>query len=154
MALDLGIPINSSKRIESGIKYSIILASYNGNTCVAKENLKKFVQEMLAVDIDDLEDSFINLKATKQITIEEQNDEEWIYLNPFYQTEFNVANKIKTMLNTKNTKYIKNFKTELKKQEKSLDIELSEKQKEAINAVNENNVCIITGGPRNTEKQQ
>ena len=26
-------------------------------------------------------------------------------------------------------------------------MELSEKQKEAIEAVNENNVCIITGGP-------
>ena len=154
MALDLGLPINSPKRIESGIKYSLVLASYNGNTCVAKENLKKFVKEMLDVEDEYLEDSIINLKATKQIIIEKQDDDEWIYLQPFYQTELNIATKIKTMLKAKNVKYIKNFQTELKKQEKNLDIELSEKQKEAINAVNENNVCIITGGPRNTEKLQ
>ena len=30
-----------------------------------------------------------------------------------------------------------------------IDIKLSEKQKEAIEMVNNNNVCIITGGPRN-----
>ena len=35
----------------------------------------------------------------------------------------------------------------MKKQEKLLDIELSEKQKEAVEAINDNNVCIITGGP-------
>ena len=40
-----------------------------------------------------------------------------------------------------------NIKKELKSIEKKSDIELSEKQKEAVEAINENNVCIITGGP-------
>ena len=35
----------------------------------------------------------------------------------------------------------------MEKQEKQADIELSEKQKEAIKAVSKNNVCVITGGP-------
>ena len=34
-----------------------------------------------------------------------------------------------------------------KKEEDIVDITLSEKQKEAIKAVNDNNVCVITGGP-------
>ena len=35
----------------------------------------------------------------------------------------------------------------LEKQEKQNDIELSDKQKEAIEAVSKHNVCVITGGP-------
>ena len=46
-----------------------------------------------------------------------------------------------------NIKRIKNIKQELKKLENTSEIELSEKQKEAIEAINDNNVCIITGGP-------
>ena len=38
---------------------------------------------------------------------------------------------------------------ELEKAEQDEDIILSEEQREAIKAVNDNNVCIITGGPRN-----
>ena len=36
---------------------------------------------------------------------------------------------------------------QIKKHEGKLDIELSEKQFEAVRQINENNVCIITGGP-------
>ena len=46
-----------------------------------------------------------------------------------------------------NAKKIENIKSELQKIEKKSKIELSEKQKEAIKAINENNVTVITGGP-------
>ena len=39
MALEIGIDINSYQRIGAGIRYGLILASYNGNTCVEKEAL-------------------------------------------------------------------------------------------------------------------
>ena len=46
-----------------------------------------------------------------------------------------------------NIKKITHIEKEIQKIEKSSAMELSDKQKEAIYAVNENNVCIITGGP-------
>ncbi len=48
---------------------------------------------------------------------------------------------------SRNVKKISNIEKELKEIEKNDRIELSEKQVEAIKAVNDNNVCIITGGP-------
>ena len=51
------------------------------------------------------------------------------------------------MQRSQNTKYIKNFKVILSQVESLLDIELSEKQKEALEGVNNSNVSIITGGP-------
>ncbi len=148
MALDIGIAIDNTKRIKSGIKYSLLRVSYNGHTCVKKENLIIFVQELLGVQSEFIENCLIDLKVSNEIVVEKQDeDTELVYLQPFYKAETNIAEKIISLNNTENIKEIKNLKKELKLIEKDEDIILSDKQKEAIEAVNENNVCIITGGP-------
>ena len=106
---------------------------------------------MLDVESEYIKNSLINLNVKKEIMIEKREDNEWIYLYPFYKAEQNIAEKIKVLISCKNSKFIKNFDNECKKQDKLLDIKLSEKQKEAVEAVNDNNVCIITGGPRDRE---
>ncbi len=154
MALELGIEIDNSSRIASGIKYSLILAGNNGNTCVVYENLVSFVANLLRIEKEQIEEEIINLKAKEEIYLEDRLDGEWVYLNNFYIAEKNTAEKLLALDNFKNVKEIKSFKKELEKVENKEDIELSTEQKKAIKAVNDNNVCIITGGPRNTEKQQ
>lgn len=147
--MELGINAKSEARIASSIKYALIIVSYNGNTCVMYENLVKFVIDLLDVSSELIEDQIINLKAKQEIFIEEQDKEKWIFLAVFYKCEQNIAEKIKLLNNTDNIKKIKKFNKELEVIEKEQDIILSEKQKEAIKSVNENNVCVITGGPRN-----
>lgn len=149
MALDLGISYDNDKRIRSGIKYALIRATYNGHACVLKENLIQFVISLLDVMTENIEDGLIELRAKDEIVIEERNDGTgtWIYLSNFYDTEQEIAIRIKRLQETANVKKIKNIQTILKKIETNSKIELSEKQKEAIELVNENNVTIITGGP-------
>lgn len=113
-----------------------------------KENLIGYVIQILDVQKEDVENSIINLNGRNEIVVEKQ-EAEWIYLYPFYRAEQNIAEKLIHLMKAKNSKHIKNFANEMKKQEKLLDIELSEKQKEAIETVNENNVCVITRRPRN-----
>ena len=149
MALDLGIRYDNDKRIRSGIKYALIRATYNGHACVLKENLIEFVISLLDVMTENIEDGLIELRANDEIVIEERNDGTgtWIYLSNFYYTEQDIATRIKRLQQASNVKEIKNIQTILKKIELNSNIELSEKQKEAIELVNENNVTIITGGP-------
>lgn len=147
MAMELGISKDNSKRIESAIKYSLIIASHNGNSCVIYENLVKFVADLLGINEEQIEEEIINLKVTENIYLEEREEKEWVYLNNFYVAEKNIADKLIALDETKNIKKIKNFKSELEKAQEKQDIILSEEQREAIKAVNENNVCIITGGP-------
>ena len=149
MALDLGISYDNDKRIRSGIKYALIRATYNGHACVIKENLIEFVISLLDVMTENIEDGLIELRANDEIVIEERNDGTgtWIYLSNFYYTEQEIAIRIKRLQEASNVKKIKNMQTILKKIELNSNIELSEKQKEAIELVNENNVTIITGGP-------
>lgn len=148
MALEIGISQNNEKRVKSGIKYSLLRVSYNGHTCVLKENLVEFVQDLLKVEKQDIEDNIINLNVTGEIVIEaRQEDEKWIYLAPFYNAEYYIAERIIKLMQSTNTKKIGELKAKLKQIQKELDMELSERQQEAINMVNENNVSIITGGP-------
>ena len=131
----------------SAIKYSLILAGNNGNSAVLYDNLINYVSNLLGIEPEIIEDEIINLKAKQEIFLEEYEDKEWVYLDTFYTAEQNIAEKLIGLDNAKNIKHIKNFKTELEKTEKDEEIILSEEQKEAIKAVNENNVCVITGGP-------
>ena len=147
IALELGIDENNISRIASGIKYGLILAGNNGNTCVIYENLVSFVSDLLGISKDNVEQELINLKAKEEIFLEDRGDGEWVYLHDFYIAEKNIAEKILTLNNSKNIKEIKNFNKELKKIEDKEEIILSKEQKEAIKAINDNNVCVITGGP-------
>lgn len=147
MALELGINYDNQKRVESGIKYGLIKITYNGNACVIKQNLIEFVISLLDVTTECVEENIINLKAKGEIVIENQNDVEWIYLKNFYDVEEEIALKIVKLDKSKNMKKIEHIENALKKVEKKSEIELSEKQKEAIISMNDNNVTIITGGP-------
>ena len=148
MALDLGIGYDNEKRIRSGIKYALIRATYNGHACVIKENLIQFAISLLDVTTENVEDGLIELRANDEIVIEEREKNDiWIYLSNFYYTEQEIAVRIKRLQQASNVKKIKNIETYLKKLEANSNIELSEKQKEAIELVNDNNVTIITGGP-------
>ncbi len=148
MAMDIGISCDNEKRIESGIKYSLIRISYNGHTCVEKERLILFVKDLLQVEQDTIRNCLINLNVKKQIVIEKQEEGfELVYLYPYYMAELTIAQRLISLRNFENNKEIKNLKKELKQLEKLSSIELSDKQKETLEMVNSENVCIITGGP-------
>ncbi len=147
MAMDIGISYDNGKRIESGIKYSLIRISYNGHTCVEKEKLIVFVKDLLQVEQDAIRNSLINLNVKKEIVIEKQEELELVYLYPYYMAELTIAQRLISLRDFENNKEIKNLKKELKQLEKSSSIALSDKQKETIEMVNSENVCIITGGP-------
>ena len=147
MALDLGMEYTNPERIANGIKYGLAIITNNGHTCVEKQNLIMFLIELLNIPEDLIESEFINLRAKEKIMVEKRNDTEWVYLYEFYKAEKNIAEKLLTLNNAKNIKRISKIDKEIKLLEDKLDIILSEKQIEAIKEINENNVCVITGGP-------
>lgn len=147
IAMQIGISQDSDARIKSGIKYALLVSSYNGNTCVIQENLLQYVEQVLEVNREAIMDNLIALNMAEEIVIERRGEEDWIYLYPFYKAEKNISDRLHVLNHCENVKYIKSFEKEIKKQEKKIGIELSEKQFEAIKQVNENNISIITGGP-------
>ena len=152
MAMELGLPYNFEKRIKSGIKHAILCATVNGHCCVLKENLITYCVDLLKVSEEEIEENLIEMKVKNQIVEEVRIDSNageatWIYLTPFYQAEENIATRLSILSKANNMKYIEHMDKELKNIEKESDIDLSEKQREVIQCMNEHNVCIITGGP-------
>ena len=147
MALGMGIEYNNEKRIRSGIKHALIMMTYNGHCCTIYDNLINFVKQLLNVSENDIEDILINMKAKEDIVLEERDDNEWVYLKQYYTAEKDIARRLIDLDNYKNIKKIDKFDKELKLFEDKSNLELSEKQIEAIKSINDNNVCVITGGP-------
>ena len=147
MAIELGIEKENQKRVKSGIKYALIKITYNGHCCTLKQNLIEYVKKLLNVSEAIIEDGLINLKVNDEIVIEDRDEEQWVYLYSFYKAENQIAERITKLDKAKNIKKVSNIEKELKLVEEKTDILLSEKQKEAIKAINDNNVTIITGGP-------
>ena len=147
MAIELGMEKENQKRVKSGIKYALIKITYNGHCCTLKENLIEYVKTLLNVNEATIENGIINLKVNDEIVVEDRNGEEWIYLYSFYNAENQIARNILELDKYRNVKKVSNIEKELNLVEKRTDIILSEKQKEAIRAINDNNVTIITGGP-------
>ena len=147
MALDLGMDYTNSERISNGIKYGLTIITNNGHTCVEKQNLMLFMIELLNISEDLIESEFINLRAKEKIVIEKRDDIEWVYLYEYYKAELNIAERLLLLNQAKNIKHISRIDKELKLLENKEDIILSEKQIEAIKEINDNNVCVITGGP-------
>lgn len=156
IALDLGIENNNLKRIDAGIRHGLNLATYNGHSCVLEANLITYVSNLLKVSEDDVSSGIRDLRAKEQIKIEEREEvttengktelrlQTWVYLMEYYKTELNIATRLIGLKEADNIKKISNFDKVL---EDVATIKLSEKQLESVKMVNDNNVCIITGGP-------
>ena len=118
-----------------------------------KENLIEFVISLLDVMTENVEDNLISLSVNNEIVLEERTnvetgeEQEYVYLASYYNAEEEIAFRIKRLQKAKNMKKIASIEKEIKKVEKESSIELSDKQREAVKLVNENNVVIITGGP-------
>ena len=147
IAIKMGMDLENDKRIRSGIKYALKLSTNNGHCAVLYENLIQFVKDLLNVSEVMIENNIIFLKTKNEIVLEDGENQEWVYLYNYYVAEKNVAESLIALDNYLNVKEISNFEKKLKKIEKHSDLELSEKQREAVIAVQEHNVCVITGGP-------
>ena len=147
IAIKMGMDFENDKRIRSGIKYALKLSTNNGHCAVLYENLIQFVKDLLNVSEVMIENNIIFLKTKNEIILEDRENQEWVYLYNYYMAEKNVAENLVALDNYLNIKEINNFEKKLKKVEKYSDLELSERQREAVIAVQKHNVCVITGGP-------
>ncbi len=143
MAISLGTDYNSSFRIASGIKYALGLSSRNGNTCSAKEELVSFVANILRVPEELVINELTDLSYKKEVYIEN----EFVFLNYFFEAEDSIARRVMMMCNDRVDRTI-NIDSKINDIERQIKIDLSDEQKKAIKMVFNNKIAIITGGPR------
>jgi len=142
MAISLGTEYDSNFRIASGIKYALSLSSRNGHTCSAKEEIIKYVSQLLGVPEELVTNELTALTYSKEIYLEN----EFVFLRSYFEAEDTIARRIMMMCND-HVKNCKNLDEKIKKTERLLRMDLSEEQKKAIRLVFDHKVAIVTGGP-------
>ena len=146
IASRIGISIDSDYRVKSGILYTLLEASADGNCFLPRELLRKKSCEMLKVDENLIGTQIDNLIAERKLV---QLDED-IYTASFYNVEQSVAimlNDLNMSLKDRGGEDDAVLENRIRKIEESRGIELDELQRKAAVASAQNGVVVITGGP-------
>lgn len=146
IAIKMGINLDSQERIRAGILYILSLASSEGNTYYPKERLLERASKLLLIDTDSLEIAITNLAVERKIVIKQIDENDVVYLSPFYYMELNCARMLLDLnIDMESDPLIVSKAVDdVAKRE---EIELDEQQKKAVMEAVVKGVTVITGGP-------
>ena len=148
IALKNNLDKNSPYRIESAILYVLNQKAINfGHVYYPKEKLTDEVSKLIGVETELIGPVYMNLLLSSDIVIDNSFEESNIYLDYLYVSESYIASKLAKMALNEDFKILFDIDKEIKKSIKSLSIQLSKIQIDAIKSCFEENISIITGGP-------
>lgn len=143
IAKNVGILPDSAYRIEAGINYVMDEMKAAGHCAVPHEILLSKSYDLLEVEADQ-----IQKVISEQISLGN-----FVYINDLvytkrtYEVETRVGDTLVYLTSGKPLLKGINIFKEIERVEKEVKIQLSEKQKEAIEQVSKSKVTVITGGP-------
>jgi exodeoxyribonuclease V alpha subunit len=146
IASKVGIHTDSDFRIRSGILYVLLQASVEGHTYLPEEELTRRASELLELNPDYISKHYMDLAIERKLILKETNGETAIYAATFYYMEANAA----TMLSGLNISYdVPKIEIEQRvhRIEKQTQMELDERQLDAVTEAAQNGLLVVTGGP-------
>lgn len=144
LAKSIGIPSDSSSRIEAGLTYILEEeARRGGHTCLPLELLISYAADLLCIDTERISAAADELTARKQLI----NISSDIYIPKYYDAERHIARKLTELSVTCPRISGEDIGQFICKTEQAGGIVFAENQKKAISAALEHGVVVITGGP-------
>ena len=148
----LGFEPESSRRIESGIRYALRTWAVSGSTLMPEELLIEKVSELLDVPRESVRDSLKDMVFSGELEEDTIDEVPVIYLYGYFHAEQRVAFNLKRIRNAQIKYLTADVENLIRDAEESLADEgdyvtLSREQKTAVTACLAGNLSIITGGP-------
>ncbi|SHH50385.1 ATP-dependent RecD-like DNA helicase [Clostridium grantii] len=147
IAQSIGIEINSSYRIQSGIIFVLNQFCAMGNTYLPLEKLMNECEKILLVSVEDIYSNINECVLNNKIKIEDIDEVPCVFTLQFYYYELGVTVKILTLATDEYKDVQINIEEEIKEFESNNKITFAPIQKEAITGAFQNGIEIITGGP-------
>lgn len=150
IALRMGISSASAFRIEACAYYLLKEACYGEGHCFLPE--EDFFRETInvlnkgcpeKVIKDQIINTLYNLEIGKKFTFEQKA----VYLSYIYRYEINVAQKLSKMRGSRGGEAMPFLEKAIRDYQTDNRVVLAEQQREAIRALFQNNLLILTGGP-------
>ncbi len=146
IARKAGIFTDSDFRIKCGVLYTLLQATGNGHTYLPEGELLSQTSELLKIEPSFIEKHLMDMQLDKRLVIREIEGKRIVYASQYYYMELNVA-KMLHDLNIRGRMAEEEIRTQLLKLQKEEQIELDEKQVQAVVEAVNSGLLIITGGP-------
>ncbi len=146
IARKAGIFTDSDFRIKCGVLYTLLQATANGHTYLPEGELLSQTSELLKIESSFIEKHLMDMQLDKRLVIREIEGKRIVYASQYYYMELNVA-KMLHDLNIRGRMAEEEIRTQLLKLQKEEQIELDEKQVQAVVEAVNSGLLIITGGP-------
>ncbi|AXU73884.1 DNA-binding protein [Clostridioides difficile] len=147
IANKIGIDKNSKDRICQGILYTLNKSLSNGHTYLPEHVLIQDSEKLLELNGEIIKECVMMLVYNQKIHIEKVNNENLIYLMPYYLAENGVCSQIVKLSQYEFEDLKIDIDNEINVLEEDKKIKLAEKQILAVKESVNSGVLIITGGP-------
>ena len=142
IAEKMGYGKNDERRCRSGILYTLNQLANEGHVYANRDQLVDAGVKLLETEKTAIESALDKMIADEDLKIED----EAIYLLPFYFSEVGTANKLKTLLTTRQQNMFEK-EPDIAAISKKTGITYDDLQAEAIRTAAHNKVMVLTGGP-------
>ena len=142
IATRVGIHTDSDFRIQSGLIYTLNMASASGNTYLPREMLVRTCANLLGVKPEYIEPHVDNLEVDRKLIIREGE----VYTRSFYKMEEQSADMLLQLCRQYEVTDGE-LATDIARIEEEEEIQLDEKQCLAIETAARNGIMVLTGGP-------
>lgn len=142
IAEKLGIEKDKFIRLRSGILYTLNKLSESGHCYAEREQLIQTAEKLLDANAEKLEEALDEMLQTEDVI----QDEDAIYLPPFYYSEFGCAKKILHLLDAEKQESY-DVPEIMQRIQAQTNIDYDELQLEAIRMAVSSKMLILTGGP-------
>ena len=147
IAMKMGFAEDDPFRVKSGIRYALWFSLNEGHTYYPQTQLCEMTGRLLDISMSTVYDCLLEMAFEGDVTIENDEGINNVYLTPYYIAEQSVAGKL-FALNTATVKPLaSDIESLIKQAESGSGIMLSNMQHEAVKSAAENTVSVITGGP-------
>lgn len=143
IARKMGYEMNDERRLRSGFIYTLNQLADEGHCYAEEEQLIATAKQLLEADEECIRTAMTHAIETEDLML----DGTAIYLPPFYYAECGTANRLNTLVHTKEAGSIFTARFDLAKLQRETGIEYDEVQVEAIRQAIASKVMVLTGGP-------
>lgn len=143
IARKIGYEMNDERRLRSGLIYTLNQLADEGHCYAEEEQLIATAKQLLEADEECIRTAMTHAIETEDLML----DGTAIYLPPFYYAECGTANRLSTLVHTKEVGSIFTARFDLAKLQRETGIEYDEVQVEAIRQAIASKVMVLTGGP-------
>lgn len=147
IALKMNIASDSDFRISAAVLYVLSAASANGHTYLPRDMVFAETEALLGLNLSDFDHILEGLLVERRIALEKDGTDLRVYLRSMYQLEQNTAIMLSRLNINDPSGGNEAALRKIKSIEKSLQVELDVRQREAILAADKNGVSVLTGGP-------